>query len=234
VSIVVVIPSRGRPHRAWEAVQAIRETAVLVSTSVLLVIDDDDPHRDRYQRLTWDGFAAEVSIVTLDIRETGNLVKATNTVSMRVASEDPTAIIGNLGDDHLARTKGWDRMVTEALTTPGLAYGRDGIHDEHMPTAPFISATIPLALGWYALPTCRHLYVDNVWRDIAEQAGVRRYLPDMLFEHMHPAVAKGEWDAGYERANAQPATRRDHKQYELWRIKGMERDVARVRRAVAA
>lgn len=233
MAVVVVMPSRGRPARAWEAVQALRDTAALVDTSVLLVIDDDDPHKALYRRMTWEGFRAAVTLVVLDVRETGSLVKATNTVSMRIANEDPTAIIGNLGDDHMARTPGWDRMVTEALRTPGLAYGRDGIHDEHMPTAPFISAAIPLALGWYALPSCRHLYIDNAWRDIAEQAGVRRYLPDMLFEHMHPAVSKGEWDAGYEKANNQDATRSDQHAYERWRARGMGRDIKRVRQAVA-
>lgn len=221
--------------RAYEAVRAIRGTARLVTTSVVLAVDRDDPELPAYQELRWGPwFRAETSVVVLEPHETGNLVRATNTVAMRVAAADPDAIIGNLGDDHVCRTPGWDVLVEASLMSPGLAYGRDGIQDEKLPTAPFMSARIALALGYYALPDCEHMFIDNAWRDIAEQAGVRRYLPDMFIEHMHPAVAKAHWDAGYLRTNSDEAIRRDKLRYESWREHAMAIDIARVRDALAA
>ena len=237
--IAVVIPSRGRPQRAREAVLAARDSAIRADTSVVLVVDEDDPLLPEYRvmvdRLPPPRVGAEHRplLVVLSGDETGCLVTATNTVSMRIARDDPATIIGNLGDDHLVRTFGWDRLITDALSTPGMAYGDDLIHGEHLPSAPFFSAVIPLALGWYMWPGCRHLYVDNIWRDVAEQAGVRRYLPELTIEHMHPAVGKAVWDEGYHRANDQPPTRRDHKAYEYWRARHMARDVRRVREALA-
>lgn len=229
------MPSRARPDRAFDAIEAIRQTAVLIETSVVLAIDADDPAEPEYRRLAADSrllLGPSITVVTLRDDETGNLVRATNTVSMRIAQTDPDAIIGNLGDDHLCRTQGWDRRVSDALTKPGIAYGDDLIHGEALPTAPFISASIVLALGYYALPDCAHMFIDNAWRDIAEQAGVRRYSPDFLFEHLHPGVGKAEWDEGYVRANDASATRRDHKAYELWRAKAMARDIRKVRSAL--
>lgn len=232
MNVVAVIPSRGRPDRACEALAAAQENARLVSTDIVLVIDTDDPEHRAYQ---WDiprrfDFAAPITVVSLDPYDSGSLVRATNTVSMRIARENPSAIIGNLGDDHLIRTPGWDKLVTEALRTPGIAYGRDGIHDERLPTAPFISARIVNALGWYALPTARHMYIDNVWLDLANELGVRRYLPELYIEHVHPGVGKAETDAGYDRANA--STEHDRAAYEEWRAKFKGLDVAAVRRAL--
>lgn len=232
MSIVVVMPSRGRPRRAAVAIQAIRDTAALVATSVILAVDRDDPEYEGYTRLTFQPFGAEVTLVTLEPGESGDLARATNTVSLRVAAADPTCIIANFGDDHIARTPGWDKRVEAVLQTPGIAYGDDLIHGERLPTAPFISAEIVLALGWYALPTCRHLYVDDVWRELGEKAGCLRYLPDVVIEHVHPGVGKAEWDAGYMKANSAASINHDHRAYIEWLKSTFPADVRNVKRAI--
>lgn len=233
MSVVVVLPSRGRPGLASKAIRCIRNTAARVDTSVVLAVDEDDPEYEAYRALRFGGYSTEVNVVTLRGEETGNLVRATNTVSMRIAESDPTAIIANFGDDHHARSQGWDKRVLEALATPGVAYGDDLLQGEHIPTAPFISASIVLALGWYALPTCHHLYIDNAWRDVGAQTGTLRYLPDVVIEHLHPAAHKGKWDEGYERANNEAAMLRDQSAYEYWRKWHMAADIERVRQSLA-
>lgn len=235
MSVTVVMPSRGRPQRAQEAVAAIRGTAARVDTRVVLAVDENDPELDAYRALRWDlPYRAEVALVELLPAETGDLVRATNTVSMRVALEDPGCVIGNLGDDHLARTPGWDTRILAALATPGIAYGDDGFQRKDLPTAPFISASIVLALGWFALPSCRHLFVDNAWRDVGEQTRTLRYLPDVLIEHAHPLAGKAEWDDGYRRANSTEVVEHDKRAYREWRERYMAQDIAAVRALVAA
>lgn len=235
MTVVVVMPSRERPQRAWEAISAIRQTATLVSTSVILAVDADDPRLADYRALHWDdGYRAEVWRAYLEPDATGDLVRATNAVVRFVLEDDPDAIVGSLGDDHICRTPGWDKRVEETLSTPGIAYGDDRVHGEALPTAPFISGAIVRALGYYALPDCAHMYIDNAWRDIAEQAGVRRYMSDVVIEHMHPAVGKAEWDDSYLRTNSDAAIMLDRAKYESWRRHGMKHDVARVRAVVSA
>jgi hypothetical protein len=197
----------------------------------VLAVDEDDPELAAYRALRWEPipYGAEVTRVELARGETGDLVRATNTVSMRVATEDPGCVIGNLGDDHVARTHGWDLRILEALDAPGIAYGDDGFQRHELPTAPFISASIVLAIGWYALPSCRHLFVDNAWRDLGEQTRTLRYLPDVLIEHVHPLAGKAEWDDGYRRANGEDMVERDKRAYAEWRELYMAEDLARVR-----
>lgn len=228
MSIVVVMPSRGRPQRARDAIQAIRDTAALVSTSVILVVDADDPELPRYLDIGFTPYGAEVTTIVLSPEETGSLVRATNTVSLRVARADPTAIIGNLGDDHLVRTPGWDKLIAAALERPGIAYGDDLIQGEQLPTAPFISASIVLALGWYALPTLDHMYIDDVWRELGRRAGSLHYLPDVVIEHMHPGVGKADWDESYRRTNADEAILLDRDRYQAWLAGPAAADIATV------
>jgi hypothetical protein len=187
----------------------------------VLAVDRSDPELETYRGLRWPGrYAAEVALVELDDDETGDLVRATNTMSLRIAT-DPDAIIGNLGDDQMARTPGWDRMVVEAMTEPGFVYGNDLFQGERLPCGGiFIHAAIVNALGWYALPACEHLFIDNAWALLGRNLGRLTYLPDMVFEHLHPLAGKGDWDDGYERANNAAAVDRDRIAFESWRDGG--------------
>ena len=234
MSVIVVMPSRGRPARALEAVCALRRLAVLPDTRIVVAIDDDDPTAPDYRALAFGDGGPGVSLWTLAGDETGDLVRATNTVSMALVREERDAVVANLGDDHVVRTWGWDRMVSEALATPGIAYGDDLLQGEMLPTAPFISASIVRALGWYALPTCRHLWIDDAWRELGRAIGALRYLPDLVIEHCHPAVGKADLDEGYERANAPAVIEHDHAAYLAWRNGPLfPMDVSNVRRALS-
>jgi hypothetical protein len=234
-SVVVVIPSRGRPAAARQAIESVRRTAVFVSTSVVLAVDADDPCYEDYLSLRQfftvsSPYRPEVEIVTLRGDETGSLVRATNTVSRRIASAEPDSIIGNIGDDHRVRTTGFDRLVTDALAEPGIAYGDDLIHGERLPSAPFVSAALVDALGWYFIPTVEHMYGDDALRVIGLALRRIHYLPEMIVEHMHPAVNKGPWDDGYTRAYA--SVDADREAYNEWHARYLKRDLRNVTRAL--
>lgn len=233
-SVVVVVPSRGRPEQARLTIQAIRDTAVRISTLTVLAVDSDDPTLPEYRNMidafpvTFGPFRPTPIMLVLDPDETGDLVKATNTVSLMIAKSDPYAIIGNLGDDHRPRTEGWDRMVVETLTDkPGIVYGDDLLQGEKLPTAPFISASIVNALGWYALPTCRHMFIDDAWKYIGDNSGAIHYLKDMVIEHVHPGAGKAEMDEGYERADA--STQADREAFYDWFVARAPIDAKTVR-----
>ncbi len=106
MTIAVVVPSRGRPEAARLTIEAIRDTQARADTYTVLVVDADDPTLPDYRAMLASlpgprlGSERRPSLVVLDPDETGNLVRATNTVSMRIAGEDPDTVIGNLGDDH--------------------------------------------------------------------------------------------------------------------------------------
>src|ERR1022692_4739674 len=67
----------------------------------------------------------------------------------------------SMGDDHLPRTPGWDRLLLDGLADMGggFAYGNDLYQGEILPTAVAVSSPIVAALGWMCLPALNHMFV---------------------------------------------------------------------------
>jgi hypothetical protein len=227
--IVVLCPTRNRPQAAYEMAATFRETAVLFATSLVLVVDHDDPELDAYREVPHrlnhsSGVLLPSDPVMVMEVDGGSLTKATNEAAARVWDDD--VIIGHVGDDHRFRTLGWDRTIVHALREPGIAYGDDLFQGPVLPTAVFMSAIIPRTLGWYALPGTRHLRIDTAWKDLGAGLDRLHYLPDVIIEHMHPAAGKGERDAGYDVAIE--ARQEDKEAWLAWRRKRMVRDIRKV------
>jgi hypothetical protein len=209
-------------------VRSLRETALLFSTQVILVVDRDDPELNGYLGIPAQFTEAaggrplrppdRPSVMVLDDELTGNLVRATNTAAARVWDDD--VIIGHVGDDHRFRTPGWDKAIAAALTEPGVAYGDDGYWGERLCTAWFVSASLPRALGWLALPTVSHYAIDDAWRDLGQLTGRLHYLPDVRIEHPTPA----------ERPRG-PSKRADKAAYRAWVTEARDRDAGVIREA---
>ena len=210
--IRVLCPSRGNPAAAHDAADALTATAVLPTTSFLAVTDEDDPLHVQY----------DMPQLIVPTAAGGNMNNALNYAALREAAD----IIGFIGDDHRFRTKGWDATIEATLARPGIAYGDDLGQHEALPTAVFISRVIVQALGWYGLPGAYHLYLDDTWKRLGEEAGCLHYLPDVIIEHMHPAFGKGVWDANHILAQNAARIAHDYAIYQAW---DSAPDVARVR-----
>ena len=221
-------------------VRSFRETTYLLATTLILVIDVDDPHLGEYLEIPGrhmkpaGGRALAppdaITIMVLRADETGSLTKATNSAAKRVWGDD--VIIGHVGDDHLFRTGGWDRTMAEVLRDPGIAYGNDLNVRELLPTAPFISSIIPRTLGWYALPACNHMFIDNAWKELGKGLGQLRYVNGVIIEHMHPTVKKSSMDDGYIKAIASWGA--DETGFDLWRMQQLDLDLEKLRLALAS
>lgn len=193
MSIAILTPSRGRPDRFTEMVHAIRETAD-APVAIYLGTDNDDPMYPHMEGVTSYRGPRQ------------RLAGWTNRLAS-AALDDGYSILGFFGDDHRPRTPGWDTRIRETLTAmgSGLAYGRDGLQDERLPTAPFWTADVVRALGWFYPPVLQHLYADDYWKLLADDLGRRAYLPDVYIEHLHPSAvdARGVPKAEADQLNAE-------------------------------
>lgn len=217
MSLVVLCPSRGRPDKAKECYQAFLDTRHLTSTEMRFVLDEDDPAGSSY----------DVPLFHVKRGRPG-MTDALNEAAALMW--DPFDIVGFIGDDHRFRTSGWDEMFTSVLrqSGPGLVYGNDLIRDD-IPTQIFGSSVIWKTLGWMALPTARHLYLDNTWRVLGDSLERLFYMPDVIVEHMHPTVGKAAWDAQYQVVNDPALYSSDGQAFAAWLADGAEADVERVR-----
>lgn len=217
--LLVITPSRGRPGRLAEMLDAALGLSE-AGTDVAVALDDDDPAPYGFL----DAAAGPRVLRHRGPRDT--LTGWTNRLAREHAGE--YGAFASLGDDHVPRTAGWDRLLLGAVAAmggTGIAYGNDLIWGADLPTAPVVSADVAGALGWLALPCCAHMCIDLAWKDIGAVAGIR-YVPEVTVEHVHWSKVPSRLDETYREAEARHE--RDREAYAAWRAGGMAADLARV------
>jgi len=226
--LVVIVPSRGRPHAVAELLQAFADTCT-AGTRIVFAVDGDDPARDEY-------VSAVADRARINTQSSGTMVSALNKAAIDITTAYPDlAAVAFMGDDHRPRTEGWDARYLEALRArPGLVYGNDLLQGPRLPTQVAMSAGAVRALGHMAPPVLTHLYVDDYWMALGLAAARITYLPDVVVEHLHPVAGKAPWDEGHRRVNAPAMYERDAAAYRAYWEQYGARDVAALRRAVAA
>lgn len=203
--LLVIVPTRGRPASVVGLIQAFQETC-RAETTLLFGLDFDDPQKEEYlatlDLYTGIGMRIEREIMWPRLGLVGTLNKLAWLRASRRATS-PFAI-GFMGDDHRPRTIGWDAAYLAALedTRTGIVYGNDLIQGGSLPTQVAMTSDIIYELDYMIPPVLKHMYADNFWRDLGEEVGCIRYLPEVVIEHMHPIVNKAAWDEHYDRVNA--------------------------------
>lgn len=194
--MLVIVPSRGRPHNIRELIQVFGETRQ--SAKLLVVIDTDDPTREEYCKLEYP-----TEWASLTVQHRRRLGPTLNHYAVTYAPDHD--IIGFMGDDHRPRTNGWDAIITalqKNSVNTGIFYGNDLLQGALLPTAVFITSNIIETLGYMCPEGMMHMYLDNVWKKWGEDAGFLHYLPNVVIEHMHPVAKKADWDERYEEVNS--------------------------------
>jgi hypothetical protein len=213
--ILVIVPSLGRPQNAKEFLSHWRKTTSGLS-DLLFVLEDNDPTMDA------DPDSPHTEYLVGNYRSLG---KAFNAAFEKNESYDYYAA---LNDDHWIKTPQWEEASIDALEDGGIAYGNDLIHGKELATAPILDGDLVRALGYIAPPGIAHLYIDNAWMDIGRGIGQLHYMPEVIFEHMHPSVGKSDWDDSYHSANSSEANSRDHQSYQDWLDHRFNGDIERV------
>jgi glycosyltransferase involved in cell wall biosynthesis len=224
--LVILCPSRGRPAAAREAYESFLSTKARDASEIMFVVDDDDPSRVEYEGERF---------LHLTQSRPGNMVAALNDAALWAIERWSPRYLGFIGDDHRFRTPGWDQFFVDLLEERGggMVYGNDlNRVDGDIPTQIVMSTEIVSTLGWMGLPTCKHLYIDNAWRVIGDEAGMLFYMPDVVIEHLHPAFGKAEWDEGHQRVNARSMYDHDAEAFAAWVSGSAHDDVERVKKAL--
>lgn len=232
MDVTIVIPSRGRPAQTARLLDVIAEKSEL-ATHCVLAVDHDDPSLPDYQQVCRNRANADVAVVA----EPSGHVGAINAgvLAAKAWGASPKAFI-KLDDDHVPKTSGFDRIMVEELDRigGGIVYGDDGLQGERLPTAPAISAPVVDALGWMALPSLRHMYCDDVWRELGRAAGCLSYLPRLVISHRHFLNGKAEVDETYMLSNTRERYEQDGAVYGKWLREQLAADAETVRTALAA
>lgn len=209
--LLLIVPSRKRPQACDELLSAFEETAE--DADILFGLDDDD-------KSEYSARVLERSSINPRLRMGGTL----NLLATQNA--DKYEFLSFMGDDHRPRTKGWDRMLCEAIgERPGVSYGDDLLQGANLPTAVTMSAEIVRRIGYMVPPVLVHMYMDNFWRDFGSKIGNLQYRADVVIEHMHYLAGKAVNDLQYQEVNASHVYAKDGLAYEDYQRTQMETDV---------
>lgn len=220
MSLTVICPTRGRQAAAYEAWKSFVATRERDDTRLVFAISDDE-----------DPESYSVPLLVVPRRDWMNEVLQA-AVDRLLEEENPPSILGFIGDDNRFRTPGWDVAVSSSLSRGGFCHCND-LHRSDIPTHVFASASIVRALGYFGLRGSRHLYLDNAWKVLGDEAGCITYLQDVIIEHMHPIIGKGQMDDSYRASNAPEMYEHDRGVFERWCQAEKSRDVGIVRSVLA-
>lgn len=206
--MVVIVPTRGRPHNASALKQAFMDTQADVD--LIFVLDFDDPTLEEYINLPID-------ILTYD-REGKGMATPLNKAARELLAccpDDGYKYFAFMGDDHRPRTERWDTTIAAHLADlgTGIVYGNDLLQGANLPTAVFMTRDIVEALDGMVPPTMKHLYLDDFWLHLGHSIKAIRYLENVIIEHLHPIAGKAAMDAGYAEVNASDISSHDHQAF---------------------
>lgn len=214
MTLGILLPTRGRPKNFERFVQACYATAD--DWHLYVRLDNDDPSVTDYD-WTLDECGHEVSVFHGD--RTG-FAASLNELAAH-AERDGVSHVGMFGDDVVPETPEWDlRLVAGLGSDLGVAYGDDGLREKHAPDLPTHYVTqieVYRRLGYLAPPTIRHLFLDNVARDVGRYLKNFVYVP-VRITHLHP-WQEGEHlhDTTYAEGGRNPELRRaDQMAYIRW------------------
>lgn len=227
--LLVLVPSRGRPHNIAELASCWQSTESGFA-QLLVAVDDDDPCLPEYRRVldTLEWACPPLLVVGPRLRIGGTL----NSLAGQFASD--YFALGFMGDDHRPRSYGWDRRFVEELKDlgTGIVYGDDLLQRESLATAFALTSNIVRTVGYLVPGGIVHMYFDNALMDIGRGIDRLRYLPDVVLEHMHPGAGKASWDSSYLETNSPEQYNDDGSRYTAWKESFLELDLRKLRKLV--
>lgn len=230
MSHCLFVPSRARPLNAARLARGVLSTTRPGFTTVVFVLDHDDPALGEYQR--------ELGLASPDARimvtEPGGPRRMGPVLNWAAVSlAENYDFLGFMGDDHLPRTDGWDEQLCAAIgDRPGVAYGNDLFQGANLPTAVVMSAVLVRILGYMSPPPLIHLWIDDYWRILGDVTHLE-YLPGTIIEHLHPSAGKAVLDRGYAESGCNPELMGDDGwRWSQWREQSWPGELKRLREAL--
>ncbi|CAD6875261.1 glycosyltransferase family 2 protein [Methylomonas fluvii] len=193
--ISLLLPSRGRLQRANDFLQSVLENSEYPEyVEVIVYLDEDD----------FASHSMECPGLTIKrIIGPRATMGAYNTACYEMARGD---IIVLANDDMIIRTCGWDSIIRQLHDSiPDriyLAYGNDLFKKGNLCTFPILSRKTCEILQEPFPMVYKGAFIDYHLMDIfkrLEKLGLKRirYLPELIFEHMHYRAGKAPMDDTY-------------------------------------
>lgn len=107
-------------------------------------------------------------------------------------------ILVNMSDDMIFTVQGFDNIIREYFDTlDKCLHFPDGYAKDIIITMSILGREYYNRFGYVYHPDYCSLYCDNETTDVAKILKKYRYIPQQIFEHLHPVTGAAEMDAQY-------------------------------------
>jgi len=219
--LLIICPSRIRPDRIQVMLKSFDETKS-EGTDLVIYISECDPRLEEYK-------------VALKDRRyiIGKRLPISHVYNYCSAQFPEYQYYGEVCDDHVYRTKGWDNILIDEIERNGgwgMAWGWGQIHpiEVRLPQAVVMSGNLVKALGFFSTPVITSAYNDRFAIDLCDALKCGFYRPDVIVEHQHVLNERAKMDDNYRWVLSGETLEIGKKQYEEWRLKYMTDDIRRV------
>lgn len=215
-----MVPTRGRRAQCERLLESFTETSTCAD--IVFITDPDD--QETYEGVQWGdalcGMLEPRAYLSGKLNQTA------------IALIDDYDVLMWCADDHVFRTRDWDKIMLAALADmggSGWAYPDDKRRSD-VPEIWMCSSDIVRTLGWFANPALQHYYLDNTTAEIGKRTGLIRYCPEVVIEHLHYSVsAETERDETYSQTEDKFGGS-DLVAYQYWRENDLPAAISLVKR----
>jgi len=172
--------TKNRPHLFDRGMQSILNNVSSDNFHILVSVDNDD--KNHYK---------EYPNTTIVRGESLNKVDAINRDIELIDSWD---ILVNMSDDMVFTCKGFDTIIRDNFAH--CLHFPDGNRNDLI-TMTIISREFYTRFGYIYNPEYKSLYCDNEQTEVSKILGCYKYIDKQIFEHLHPAYFKANFDAQY-------------------------------------
>lgn len=219
---MIIVPSRRRIERLKRFFQSAKETNTTSPITVLVDSRDYLDNCDAYLNLEMDymvGYPWRTVVTSQEsmgdkVREAWGIYKDLNWICL-------------LNDDHVFRTKEWDKRLISQLDGTNFLSCSDGWKTDGKKTLPagatMWSGDLIRAVGYIFPNRLNHMFIDNVWMDLGKATGSWLLDESVVVEHEH-ATRMDEWKDDTHK-KSESFLHGDGLRYVEWRDGG-EKDLA--------
>jgi hypothetical protein len=201
MKILYKVTSRSRPDNLKRTLLNIQEMSTNPNYLICLTLDEDDKTVNNPAFTEWinENFWIELSVF---YGKSKNKIDAINRDLQHFTFWD---ILVNVSDDQVFTVKGFDQKIIDAFKfangTDLFLHFRDTNHDpiDALCTLSIIGQDYFKRDGFIYDPRFKSFYCDNLSQDLAKARGCYRFIPDVIFDHLHPSYGKAQSDQQYKK-----------------------------------
>ncbi len=215
MKILFKLTSRSRPDNFFRALDSIVNNTTIDNHSILCSLDFDDKTMTSPEiRKRLSGYHDRGFEFVACFGKSKNKIDAINR-----DLEDRTDwdILVNVSDDQIFTVKGIDQIIKFHATTDLDFYlhFRDTNHNpiDALCTLSIIGRKYFERDNYIYHPSYFSVWCDNESMEVAKQRGKYKFIPDVIFEHLHPAYGKAKTDSQYQKTESKIVHNRDHKNF---------------------